>query len=198
MANLILAITGSYHRNGIISQAVNLLVDELGNKGFQTEHLHLPDCHIEFCSNCRHCTLQPGTAPGPCAIDDDMDILIDKIEQAERLILAAPVNFGAVTAIYKRFLERLIPYAYWPFDKPYPDFRKKQITKKAVLLTATAMPGIMARFTTNAMHSLKFTAKTVGAKPADKVYIGFASGSEHPELTGKNRKRLKQAAARLM
>ena len=198
MSATVLAINGSYHRNGIISQSVNLLIDELGTTGFRAEHIHLGDCHIEFCSNCRQCTQQPGIAPGPCPLNDDMETLIDKIEQADRLILAAPVNFGAVTAIYKRFLERLIPYAYWPFEKPYPDFRKKQVSKPAALLTATAMPAIMARFTTNAMNSLKFSAKTVGATPADKVYIGFASGTEHPQLTEKNRKRLKQAAARLM
>ncbi len=197
MTSTVLTINGSYHRHGIISQATNVVINELNRRGLRTESINLIDCNIEFCTNCRQCTQQPGIEPGVCSIDDDMESIITKIEQTDSLILAAPVNFGAVTATYKRFMERLISYAYWPFERPYPDFRKKQSTKPTALITSTAMPGLMARYTTNAMHSLKFTAKTIGGKSVDKIYIGFAAGSEHMELTSSTVKRLHKAAARL-
>ncbi len=53
MSSTVLAINGNYHRNGIIGQPVKVILDELSNNDFQTEHIHLADCNNEFCSNCR-------------------------------------------------------------------------------------------------------------------------------------------------
>jgi multimeric flavodoxin WrbA len=41
-----------------------------------------------------------------------MQELLDKNEQEDDYILASAANFGSVYAIFKRFMERLIIYAY--------------------------------------------------------------------------------------
>jgi multimeric flavodoxin WrbA len=50
-----------------------------------------------------------------------MHELIAMIEAADGYILASPTNFSSVSAVFKRFMERLVVYAYWPFVRPPPN-----------------------------------------------------------------------------
>lgn len=196
MANHILTISGSYRDNGIINQSLDVLTRRLQSTGHQVDMIDLNQMRIEFCKNCRHCTQQSGPEPGECLIDDDMRSLIDRIEAADHLILAAPVNFGAVTAIYKRFMERLICYGYWPWGKAGPSFRKP-VTKTATLITSSAMPALMARFSTSTLSSLKYSAKCVGARCTNKLYIGLAAGRQKPVLAAGTLKKINAIAAKI-
>ncbi len=193
----ILAITGSYRNGGIIHQAVDELERALGSRGHETERIDLLGCRIGFCTNCRRCTQNPGPEVGRCPLDDDMGRIIAAIESADALILASPVNFGSATALYKRFLERLTGYGYWPWGAPAPKFRRSPPTKKAILITSSAAPGIMARLSSCTMNSLRYTAKVVGARPVSNVCIGFAAQSEAQTLNNRNRRLLLAAAAKL-
>ena len=108
----ILAINGSYRDEGITDQTVEALAQAIEAAGAEVEIILLREYPIEFCLNCRECTQQPGAKPGECVHNDGMQELIDKIERADGYILASPTNFGSVTAIFKRFMERLAVYAY--------------------------------------------------------------------------------------
>jgi multimeric flavodoxin WrbA len=142
--NKILVVNGSYRDDGITDQAVAAAIAALNGSGVETEIINLRDYPIEFCLNCRECTQQPGEAPGKCILDDGMQSLIEKIETSQAFILAAPTNFGSVTAIFKRFMERLVAYAYWPWDKPYPQFRKAKAPRKKAMLISLAKARAMA------------------------------------------------------
>jgi len=115
--------------------------------------------------------------------------MLDMVDSADALVLAAPVNVGDVTAITRRFMERLTCYTHWPWDKSTPEQRIKTLTKRALLVTSTAMPGVMARFFTRSMGSLKEIAKLVGAKPMGELYIGLAAQSSDQKLIDKEVKR---------
>ena len=130
----ILAINGSYRRNGITDQAVDHLLEEASRLGAEVEHIHLRDYPIEFCRNCRECMQQPGDNPGRCVLGDEMVGLVQKIEQADSLVFAAPTNFSAVTALFKRFMERLSVYGYWPWGAMAPIYRKAKGQKKPTVI----------------------------------------------------------------
>jgi multimeric flavodoxin WrbA len=66
----VLVINGSYRDDGITDQAVEVAVTALNENGAETEIINLRDYPIEFCLNCRECTLQPGSSPGTCVLDD--------------------------------------------------------------------------------------------------------------------------------
>ena len=126
----LLAINGSYRENGAIDQAVDVAVQAAMQNGAAVEVIHLRDFPIEFCRNCRHCTQVPGEVPGECVHQDGMRKLIDKIEAADGYILASPTNFYSVTALFKRFMERLLVYAYWSGDRMPRNSGKRRPLKR--------------------------------------------------------------------
>ncbi len=194
----VLAINGSYRDDGITDQVVRIALETLESAGASIENVNLRQYPIEFCLNCRECTQQPGASPGRCVLDDGMAALIDKIEQADALILAAPTNFSSVTAIFKRFMERLVAYAYWPWDQAYPRLRNDgAMRKKALLVTSSAAPSWLGRLMFGSGRQLKMTAKTIGAKPVGLIYAGLANREQHQRLQASTEKRTRDLARRL-
>jgi len=194
----LLAINGSYREDGAIDQAVALAAKTALEAGATIEIICLRDYPVEFCRNCRHCTQVPGEFPGECVHQDGMRDLILKIEAADGYILASPTNYSSVTAVFKRFMERLVVYAYWPWGSLAPKARKKHATKKAVLITSSAAPGLMGRMMYATVKQLKMTAKIIGAKSAGSIFIGLMAQQEHPELPEKVRKRVQTMVRKLV
>ena len=197
--NKILAINGSYRDDGITDQTVEAFAQAMAADDAEVEIILLREYPIEFCLNCRECTQQPGAAPGECVHHDGMQELIDKIERADCYILAAPTNFGSVTAIFKRFMERLAVYAYWRWDMNGPQFRKAQAPKKkALLVSSCAAPGILGRWIYGTNKQLKMTAKTIGAEIVGTLFTGMIAKEQHPKLSEGVRAKIKTLAGRLV
>ena len=195
----ILAINGSYRDDGVTDKTVETLIQELLSTGAEVENINLRDYPIEFCLNCRECTQLTGEAPGKCVLNDGMYKLVDKIEQADAYIFASPTNFGSVTALFKRFMERLIVYGYWPWGSKFPKFRKeKSVKKKAILVSSCGAPGIMGRWLFGTYGQLKKTAQVVGADPVGEIFTGLVSTEPDPELSERTIAKIKTLATKLI
>jgi NAD(P)H-dependent FMN reductase len=182
MAKKIIALSGSYRRDGTIERAVDAILQAAAEKGAETEKIRLIESRIEFCRNCRKCTQLEGLQRGACVQPDDMEDILEKIEAADGLVLASPVNFFGVTAVTQRFVERLVCYAFWPWGKPGPALRRKDRGLKALLVTSSAMPASLGRLFTRSLGGLKRAAQTLGAKPAGTLFIGTAALREKQDL----------------
>ena len=174
MAAKVVAIVGSYRQGGTIDTAVEAILEGAREKGAETEVVQLRDAHVEFCRNCRICTQQPGAERGTCPIEDDMDRILRELESADVVVLGSPVNYWNVTAIFRRFMERLLGFAYWPWGNPGPMLRKTVPTRKAVLVASSAAPGFLIPLMTGAARALRTTAAMLGAKPVARLWIGLA------------------------
>ena len=129
----IVAIMGSYRRDGIVEQTVDAMLDSATEAGAETQKFVLADESIEFCTNCRKCTSLElgGMRRADCIFDDRMHDICEAIDQADGIILAAPINFFSVNALMKRFIERLLVYVYWPWEKPMPKPRILETRQKS-------------------------------------------------------------------
>ena len=195
----VLAINGSYRDDGITDQALAVAVDTLQSAGADVETILLRERHIEFCLNCRACTQEPGDAPGHCVLDDGMRALVERIEQADAYVIAAPTNFGSVTAVFKRFMERLIVYGYWPWGAMAPKMRKaKAPKKKALLISSCAAPGFLGQLLYTTPRQLKMAANTIGADPVGTFTAGLISHQPDARLPNKIQQRVRKLAARLV
>lgn len=200
MGKRIVAVVGTYRKGHIIDSSVDVVLEYAKQNGAEVEKIDLLDKHIEFCTNCRACTQEKLDAlRGKCVLDDDVEDILSKIDAADAFILASPINFSSVTALMKRFVERMIAYSYWPWDSSMPKGRVKGHTKKAVVVTASGCPAFIGRFLLrNAGSMLKFSSKVVGAKKVKKVYLGGVAVQEDQKISEKQKGKLEKAARFLL
>lgn len=183
MAKKVVAVVGSYRRGGTIDTAVEAILDGARSKGAKTHAIYLTDQHIEFCKNCRSCVEEPGLERGPCLQKDDLQAMLAEIDAADAVVLASPVNFGNTTAIFRRFMERLIGCAYWPWGRSAPKGRSRVFALKAALVASSGMPGFMIPLFTGTKNALRTAAKCLGARPVASLWIGLAAREPHPALS---------------
>jgi multimeric flavodoxin WrbA len=195
----ILVINGSYRDNGITDQVIITMVEALETDGAEVEIILLRDYPIEFCLNCRECTQQPGNMPGECVQHDGMQELINKIEESDGFILASPTNFGSVTAIFQRFIERLVVYGYWPWDMNAPKYRKANVPqKKAVLISSCAAPGFLGRWVYGVYKQLNTTAQIIGANNVGTLFTGLIAKEPHHRLSEKVQAKARALTVKLL
>jgi putative NADPH-quinone reductase len=192
MSKSIVAIVATYRRGGTVDSAVDAMLQAAREHGAATHIIHLTEEHIEFCRNCRQCTQEPGEDRGKCAQDDDLEDILEEIEAADAIVLASPVNYYNVTAIFRRFMERLIGAAYWPWGANTPVIRTKKRPRKAVLVASAAMPGFLIPLATGAARALRITASMLGARPANHLWIGLAAKAPHQQLSPRTLQRARR------
>jgi len=198
-ATKVLLINGSYRDDGITDQAIRAAAQSLTASSANVETIQLREYPIEFCLNCRACTQEPGVTPGCCVHNDGMRELVEKIEEADAYIIAAPTNLGSVTAIFKRFMERLVVYAYWPWGANAPEFRKAKLPKKkAMLISSCAAPGLMGRWLYGTQKQLKMTAQIIGAAPVGTLFTGLIAGEADAQYPERMRRRAEVLAKKLI
>jgi multimeric flavodoxin WrbA len=189
----ITAIIGTYRKGGVTDSAVDEILAAAREAGAETATIRLIDRHIEFCRNCRTCTQEEGPKRGVCPLGDEMNAILDEIDRSDAIVLASPMNFWTVTAVMKRFIERLVCFAYWPWGMHGPKMRNKLKTKRAVVVISSAAPGFLARLMSRMVGLLKSCAGLLGAETVGVLFIGLAAGEQKHELS----QRVKRKARRL-
>jgi len=187
MTKKVIGIIGSYRKGKVIDTALSKVLEGAKDNNAETEKIYLIDKNISYCVNCRACTQkEPEKNRGLCVHKDDMENILATIDQADAIILASPINFSTVTAVMKKFIERLIVYAYWPWNKPFPKIRNKQKTKKAIIITSSACPAFIGKFLMpNCLSVLKMASGVLGAKVIKKFYFGGMSPNNNVKLPKK-------------
>lgn len=178
----ITAVVGSYRKGGIVDTAVDAILASARDSGAATSKIYLLDQRIEFCRNCRQCMQLKGLKRGECALDDEMCAVLDEIESSDAIVLASPMNFGTVTALMKRFIERLVCYAFWPWGKPAPAQRDRRKEKRAVVVASSAAPALLARISSKIIKELKAAAGLLGARTVGVLFIGLAALAPKQQL----------------
>ena len=193
----ITAIVGTYRKGGVIDTAVDEILASAREAGAETTKIHLIDKHIEFCTNCRSCTQQEGIKRGECLLIDDMRLILDEIDRSDAIVLASPMNFWTVTAVMKRFIERLVCFSYWPWGMIAPKTRNTRKEKRAVLVASSAAPAFFARLFTRMLGLMKSTAGLLGGRVVGVLYVGFAATQRKQPLSEKTIRKARRLGKKL-
>ena len=197
MGRKVVAIVGSYRRGGTIDSAVQAILEGARENGAETSTIYLTEQHLEFCQNCRRCTQAPGTQRGQCVQQDDLQGILDEVDAADAIVLGSPVNYWNLTAIFRRFMERLLGAAYWPWGQAAPKPRDTHFTRRAVLVASSAMPGFCIPLFTGAARALRVTAKMLGAKTVAKLWIGLSAKQPFETISPKTRLQARRIGLKL-
>ena len=97
-----LLINGSPHKNGTTNAALNQVAATLREEGAEAEIVHVGALPIRGCLGCYKCM-----ELGRCVIDDEVNELSKKFEEADGLIVGSPVYYAAPAGTLICFLDRL-------------------------------------------------------------------------------------------
>ena len=179
------AIVGSYRKQGTVDTVIDAILSSAQQAGAETAKIYLIDRHIEFCTNCRSCTQEKGARRGACPLADDMHSILDELESSDAIVLGTSVNFYTVTAVMKKFLERLICYAWWPWGMLSPKVRAQEKSRRAVVVISSAAPSLMIRLRTGIVGIMKTAAGMLGAKTIGVLTIGIAARAQKQDISGR-------------
>ena len=100
----IVAFNGSPRKDGNTSILIRRILDELENEGIETELVQVGGQMIRGCTDCRRCFENRDLR---CVFDDDIvNDCIEKMIEADGIILGSPVYFLDVTSEMKALIDR--------------------------------------------------------------------------------------------
>ena len=97
----VLGIAGSPRRGGNTDLLLAEIIKGAASKGAEVKTIVLNNLKITPCQHCDACLEK-----GECRVQDDMQMIYDELEQADRIVLASPVQFMGVTAQMKAMIDR--------------------------------------------------------------------------------------------
>lgn len=106
MAHTILGISGSPKTDGNVSALLGHIMTMASQRGLETDIVHLARLDIRDCIHCNFCLSRQ--SPGKyCAIEDDAQLVFEKMEGADIIVLASPVYFMRTSGTMASLIDRL-------------------------------------------------------------------------------------------
>ncbi len=97
----VLGIAGSPRRGGNTDLLLAEVMRGAASKGAEVKTIILDNLKVAPCQHCDACLER-----GRCKIEDDMQMVYRELEQADRIVLASPIQFTGVTAQMKTMIDR--------------------------------------------------------------------------------------------
>ncbi|EPR12222.1 flavodoxin family protein [Ruminiclostridium papyrosolvens] len=105
----------------------------------QIDIVHLAKCNIQHCRSCYACWSH--VCEGECVITkrniDDMAPLMDKYLAADKIIMATPMHFFAISSYLQKFLERTFPLIKPIYIPAEQDDKYKDMSTKDIAVIST-------------------------------------------------------------
>ncbi len=97
----VLGIAGSPRRGGNTDLLLAEVMRGAASQGAEVKTIILNDLKFVPCQHCDACLER-----GRCKVEDDMQMVYMELEQADRIVLASPIQFTGVTAQMKAMIDR--------------------------------------------------------------------------------------------
>ncbi len=113
MSKKVLVISGSPRKDGNSDILCNEFIKGAQSSGHECEKIFLRDRNINYCTGCGVCN-----STHRCVQKDDMAEILDKMVNADVIVMATPVYFYTMDAQLKTLIDRTVPR--------YMDIRNKE------------------------------------------------------------------------
>ena len=101
----VIAINGSPRKNGNTSTLIQAVFEELNAQGIETEEINVGTKNFRGCLACMKCAEK---LDGHCIIkNDSLNEIIDKMREANGIILGSPVYCADISGQIKSFIDRV-------------------------------------------------------------------------------------------
>jgi len=100
----VVAFNGSPRKEGNTYHAIKMVVDELEKEGIEVEIIHVGNKTIKGCLACGACSRNKNEK---CITEnDEVNEWIQKMKEADGILLGSPVHYSAISGTMKSFLDR--------------------------------------------------------------------------------------------
>lgn len=96
-----LGIGGSPRKNGNSDILLDMALEGARSAGALVDKIMLNDLNLKGCQECGGCE-----EDGACRIRDDMQLVYEKFEDADAVLIASPIFFGSVSSQVKTMIDR--------------------------------------------------------------------------------------------
>jgi len=97
----VLGIAGSPRRDGNTDLLLTEVMKGAASRGAEVKTIVLNNLKVTPCQHCDACL-----EAGNCKVEDDMQMVYNELETADRIVLASPIQFMTVTAQMKAMIDR--------------------------------------------------------------------------------------------
>lgn len=101
-----LILMGSPRKSKNTNDILDFFIEGLDEDKFEVEKINLRDLKISNCTGCDYCGHK-----GDCTVKDDMEILYEKFDNSDLIVLGAPLYFNSVNGLTKNMIDRC--QRYW-------------------------------------------------------------------------------------
>lgn len=133
-----LVLYGSARKKGQTKEMLDCFLEAMGEKAGETEIIDCYRTEVKPCMDCRYCWKHR-----ECSIKDGMQKIYDKVDEADNIIIAAPVYFNSLPGKMKVLIDRF--QMFWASeirgDKP------EQLSKQGAGLIVGGAPYFEEQFT---------------------------------------------------
>jgi len=99
----VVAFNGSPKKEGNTYYAIKTVVEKLEAQGIEGEIVHVGNKVIRGCMACGKCIKNQNEQ---CIIEDEVNGWIQKMKEADGIIIGSPTHFAAIAGTMKSFLDR--------------------------------------------------------------------------------------------
>ena len=103
----LIAVNGSPRRGENTAQLLQHAMLGAEEAGAQTEIVNLYSLNFKGCVSCFACKLK-GREHGKCAMKDELSPVLEKIKEADAIVLGSPIYFMNISSGMAAFLERML------------------------------------------------------------------------------------------
>lgn len=112
-----IAINGSPRKKWNTATLLKKALEGAASEGAETELINLYDLDFKGCKSCFSCKVKGGKSFAKCSIKDELTPVLERLEDADAVILGSPIYLGNSTGEMRSFMERYIfPYITYSID----------------------------------------------------------------------------------
>lgn len=129
----VIILNGSPRKNWNTYKMCESFANGVKESGAEAEIIDLYNVDFKGCRSCFACKLKGGKSYGKCGYIDGLTPVLEKIYQADGLVIASPIYFGDLTGVTRNLIERLF-FPFFEYKEGYPSIAPKKL-ETAVIYT---------------------------------------------------------------
>ena len=167
----IYAVNGSCRNNFNTAKILQSALDGAAAAGAETELINLGDHNFSPCRSCMSCKRKTAVDKPLCALQDELTPVLEKLLNADGIIMGSPVYFGNASALFRAFMERFY-FALLRYSNP-PTTKLAKAIPAAMIWTMNVPESMMEEM--NYYQELgrisEFTQLVLQSESVDTLYI---------------------------